>query len=76
MKRISVTRFAQECLSIINAVHNSEEPVLITTRGKPFARLLPAVDDWVGHLEGTVKIKGDIESPIVPPDAWKVLKRK
>jgi hypothetical protein len=27
-------------------------------------------DDFIGRLNGVIKIVGDIESPIVPPEAW------
>jgi antitoxin (DNA-binding transcriptional repressor) of toxin-antitoxin stability system len=46
--------------------------VLITKRGKPVARLTPAgrAPGFIGRLKGIIKIVGDIESPIVPPEDW------
>jgi hypothetical protein len=31
-------------------------------------------DDFIGRLEGVVRIGGDIESPLVPLGAWDALK--
>ncbi len=31
-------------------------------------------EGFLGRLEGVVKILGDIESPIEPPEAWKALR--
>jgi len=28
------------------------------------------VTGFVGRLEGVVRVVGDVESPIVPPEAW------
>jgi hypothetical protein len=27
-------------------------------------------DDFIGRLKGQIRIIGDIESPVVPPEAW------
>jgi hypothetical protein len=34
--------------------------------------LVPAgeSDEFIGRLKGIIKIIGDIESPVAPPDAW------
>jgi antitoxin (DNA-binding transcriptional repressor) of toxin-antitoxin stability system len=51
--------------------------VLITKRGKPLAKLVPAekvTDDFIGSLEGVIKIVGDIESPVVPLEDWDALR--
>jgi hypothetical protein len=26
--------------------------------------------DFIGRLKGVIRIVGDIESPVVPPEAW------
>ena len=52
-------------------VRQKREPVLITKRGKPLAKLLPPdqqTKNLIGRLEGVIKITGDIESPIEPPE--------
>ena len=72
MKTISVSELRARCLAVVDEVHSTREPVLITKRGKPVARLVPAgrPQKFIGRLKGVIKIVGDIESPIVPPEAW------
>jgi antitoxin (DNA-binding transcriptional repressor) of toxin-antitoxin stability system len=51
-------------------VRSTREPLVITKRGKPVAKLVPADDvkeDFIGRLEGEFRVVGDIESPI---DGW------
>jgi prevent-host-death family protein len=72
MKTISSTEFKARCLAVLNEVHLTREPVLVTKHGKPVVRLEPAGKPCkiIGSLKGIMKIVGDIESPIVPPEAW------
>jgi prevent-host-death family protein len=77
MKSIPAGEFKARCLALMDDVRSTREPVIITKRGKPVAKLVPADDighDFIGRLEGVVRIVGDIESPVVPLDAWKVLR--
>jgi antitoxin (DNA-binding transcriptional repressor) of toxin-antitoxin stability system len=58
---------------VLDSVQKTKEAVLITKRGRPVAKLVPAEEaprEFLGCLEGIVKIVGDIESPIEPLDAW------
>jgi prevent-host-death family protein len=74
MKQIAAGLFKARCLSIMDRVQKTGEPVLITKRGKPVARLLPATsehEDVFGYMAGKVKIVGDIVGPITPPEDWK-----
>jgi antitoxin (DNA-binding transcriptional repressor) of toxin-antitoxin stability system len=51
-------------------VRSTREPLVITKRGKPVVKLVPAdddKDDFIGRLEGVFRVVGDIESPI---DGW------
>ena len=73
MKTISSSEFKTHCLAIVNEVHTTKEPVLITKRGEPVARLMPAgrpLRKFVGRLKGKFRVVGDIESPLDPPEAW------
>ena len=77
MKSIPAGEFKARCLALMDDVRTTREPVVITKRGKPVAKLVPADDisrDFIGRLEGIVRIVGDIESPVVPLDTWKVLR--
>jgi prevent-host-death family protein len=71
MKRMSAAKFKAHCLQVMEEVHATREPVVITKRGRPVAKLVPAgKDNFLGHLRGAVKIVGDIESPIELPESW------
>jgi prevent-host-death family protein len=77
MKKMAAGKFKANCLKIMDEVSATREPVLIRKRGRPVAKLVPAaapVDNFIGRLEGIVKIVGDIESPVEPPEAWKALR--
>jgi len=65
--------FKARCLKVVDQVHKTRQPVVITKRGKPVAKLVPADkrgDDIFGCLKGVFKIVGDIESPAVAPEEW------
>jgi prevent-host-death family protein len=72
MKTVSASKFKAQCFATIEEVHATREHVLITKRGKPFVRLVPVGKPakFIGRLKGIFKIVGDIESPVVPPEAW------
>lgn len=70
MKIIAAGQFKARCLALMEDVRSTREPLIITKRGKPVAKLVPADDnkgDFIGRLEGVFRIVGDIESPI---DGW------
>jgi prevent-host-death family protein len=70
MKKIAAGEFKARCLTLMEDVRSTREPLIITKRGKPVAKLVPAddtKDDFIGRLEGVFRIVGDIESPI---DGW------
>ena len=76
MKKISIGEFKARCLHVMETVRATRQPVLITKRGRPIAKLVPADEpsEFLGRLAGIVKIHGDIESPIEPPEAWESLR--
>jgi prevent-host-death family protein len=77
MKTIPAAQFKARCLTLMDDVRKTREPVLITKRGHPVAKLVPAGktnQEFIGRLEGIVNIRGDIESPIEPPEAWDALR--
>lgn len=77
MKKIAAGKFKAQCLRIMDEVRSTREPVLITKRGQPLAKLVPAekaADDFIGRLEDEIKIVGDIESPVTPLEDWDALR--
>jgi prevent-host-death family protein len=72
MKKIAAGEFKARCLTLMEDVRSTREPLVITKRGKPVAKLVPveaSKDDFIGRLKGVIRVVGDIESPI-EPDAW------
>lgn len=65
MKTMPAGEFKARCLRVMEQVRKTREPVVITKRGRPVAKLVPP-DDIFGCLKGVIKIVGDIESPLVP----------
>lgn len=74
MRTISAAEFKTRCLKIMDEVKKGREPVLITKKGKPVARLVPVGGrprDVFGCLAGDLEITGDITARVVRPSAWK-----
>jgi prevent-host-death family protein len=72
MREIPLNKFRARCLAILDRVQKTKEAVLITKGGRPLAKLVPAEEvprEFLGRLEGIVKIIGDIESPIAPAES-------
>jgi prevent-host-death family protein len=77
MKKMPASEFKARCLAVMDKVCATGESVVITKHGKPVAKLVPmkrTADDIFDLMADEVKIVGDIESPVVPPDAWKVMR--
>jgi prevent-host-death family protein len=73
MKKIAAAAFKAQCLTLMDQVRSTKQPLLITKRGKPVAKLVPVdtgQDDFIGRLKGVFRVVGDIESPIEPPEVW------
>ena len=77
MKTIAAGEFKARCLTLMEDVRSTRQPLVITKRGKPVAKLVPVEDkkdDFIGRLKGVIKIVGDIESPVVPLEDWEGLR--
>jgi prevent-host-death family protein len=77
MKTIPAGQFKARCLRLMDEVRTTREPVLITKKGRPVAKLVPAEsqpEDIFGCLRDEIKIVGDIESPVVPLEDWEALR--
>lgn len=74
IRSIPAGEFKAKCLALMDDVERTGQPLVITKRGKPVARLVPASsgrDSLFGMMKGTVIIKGDIISPLDEP--WEAL---
>jgi len=80
MEEIAISKFKATCLSVLERVHKTRKPILITRFAKPVAEVVPpSVPDrpanWLGSMAGTGRIVGDIVSPASDSEDWEVLRR-
>jgi prevent-host-death family protein len=65
--QVTAAEFKAKCLRLMDDVNKRRTSIVITKRGKPIAKLVPideAPIDLFGYMAGTIKIVGDIISPI------------
>lgn len=66
-REIAAGEFKARCLQLMDEVARTRAPIVITKRGRPVAQLVPAEEPkrpLHGWMKGSVKIVGDIISPI------------
>jgi prevent-host-death family protein len=72
-RHIAAAEFKVNCLRLMDEVARQRRPIVITKRGKPIAKLVPIEEqqpiDLFGRMAGSIKICGDIISPI-DEDEW------
>jgi prevent-host-death family protein len=70
MKKITVTKFKEQCLSILDRLDS--KGLVVTKHGRPVARIMPIESsnaDLIGKLKNKLIIKGDVFSTEVVWDA-------
>ncbi len=78
MKQMPAGKFKERCLSVMDDVNATGEPVIITKRGTSVAKVVPVgskKSELFGFMAGEFKIVGDIEGPVVPLAQWEVLRK-
>ncbi|HEX9222030.1 MAG TPA: type II toxin-antitoxin system prevent-host-death family antitoxin [Candidatus Acidoferrales bacterium] len=78
MKQMHASTFKARCLTVMNDVQATGEPVIVTKRGTPVVKVVPVESnksDLFGFMAGEFKIVGDIESPVTPLKHWEVMKK-
>jgi prevent-host-death family protein len=78
MKHMPAGKFKARCLSVMDDVNATGEPVIITKRGTPVAKVVPVTSkkqDLFGFMAGEFKIVGDIERPVVALEDWEVMRK-
>jgi prevent-host-death family protein len=78
MKSVAVSEFKSHCLSLLDDVARTGEPLLVTKRGKPLARITPSGNVAAARpqdtLRGSVSYEGDLLAPVLPPEAWNAVR--
>ena len=78
MKQMPAGKFKAHCLSVMDDVNATGEPVIITKRGTPVAKIVPVTSKkqrLFGFMVGQFRIVGDIESPVVSLEEWEVMRK-
>ena len=78
MKTMPIGEFKAKCLGVIAEINATGLPVLITKRGKSFARVLPpeeqtqaeSPESIFGFMRGMATITGDIVSSEYTDEQW------
>lgn len=74
MKTVAVTEFKAKCLTLLDDVARTGQPLVIMKRGRALARVVPtssaAIKRPQDTLAGTVTIVGDVVGSISGPTAW------
>ncbi|MFI5239173.1 MAG: type II toxin-antitoxin system Phd/YefM family antitoxin [Gemmatimonadales bacterium] len=76
---MSISHFKATCLSVLENVRQTGQSVRITRRGQPMAEIVPVASasisaTWIGSLRDSVRVHGDIVSPVSPANDWEALR--
>jgi prevent-host-death family protein len=66
-KRIPAGVFKAKCLALFDQVEANQESFLVTKRGRPVARIVPASTGSKHSLRGTILHEEDLLAPIDAP---------
>ena len=70
MEEVAISEFKAKCLALLERVRQTKKPLRVTRFGKPVAEIVPPSpeaghNDWIGSMHDTMKIPGDIVSPVI-----------
>ena len=66
-RTITASEFRAKCLQLLDEVAATREEIVITKRGRPVARLTPALQapgTWFGRDRDIIRIHGDLTEPV------------
>jgi PHD/YefM family antitoxin component YafN of YafNO toxin-antitoxin module len=78
MEEIDISKFKATCLEVLERVRRTRKPILVTRFGESVAEVTPPSNlqrkgTRLGSMVGTVRIKGDVISPISDAEDWEAL---
>ena len=65
-QQIAAGEFKAKCLHLLDEVQRTRKEIVVTKRGRPVARVLPAEQQppaIFGRMKGTIEIVGDVVAP-------------
>lgn len=79
MEEIAISEFKAKCLAFLAQVEKTKVPIRITRHGKPVAEVVPVVPvveraSLFGSMRDSIKILGDIVSPVIDLDEIEALR--
>jgi len=69
-KTVPAGEFKTHCLALLDKVARTRQPLIVTKRGKPVAKVVPTETNKSRNLRGSVKFHGNIVDPIL--DKWDI----
>ena len=80
LESIAISEFKATCLAVLERVRRTGVPVLVTRRGEPMAEVVPPSyatggGSWLGSMQGTATIEGDLVEPGTSAGEWDALVR-
>lgn len=79
MEQMAISKFKATCLAVLERVRKTRRSVLITRFGEPVAEVgppptPPLPEEWIGSMQSTGRITGDIVSPASDEGDWEALR--
>ena len=76
---MAISKFKATCLAALERVRRTKEPLVVTKRGVPIAKVVPIEPpppkkSGYGAMAGTIEFLGDIVGPVVAPEEWDALR--
>jgi prevent-host-death family protein len=65
VEKFLISEFKARCIELLKRVHDSGRPILVTLRGEPLVRVIPATKSGqatvrLGRKPGNAVFKGDV----------------
>jgi prevent-host-death family protein len=76
---VPVTKFKASCVTLLDKVKSTGQPILVTRQGEPIALISPPPrpekpESWLGSFKSRGRIVGDIVSPIADEKDFEALR--